>query len=320
MDTVSVGFFTGHRSPEVRKYYMNLTPGGTGRYGRFQFSINEWRKDYDYVVVFESIDKDLSVSIDKDRLIFIAGEASSIRTYNSQFLAQFGHVITCQNQIVHQSKHLRSPGHTWFSQKTYDELMQTSKVDKTRLLSIVCSNKSMTKGHRDRFKSCKMLKEALGEKADLYGRGFNEFDDKWDVIAPYKYSIAIENAIEDHWITEKLGDCYTSHTFPFYMGAPNVDQYYDHRSYASIDIRDFEESLKIITTIIEDPCHYERHAEYLSQAKYHYLNKHSVIPMISDFIKDCLFGSVNKDMTIVSTISPEDNGILNKLKRRFTKV
>lgn len=320
MSTVAVGFFSGHSSPEVRDYYMSLTPGRAGRFGRFQFSFNEKAGNFDYVVVFERIDEKLSFSIDKDRLILIAGEASSIKHYSKKFLNQFGHIVTCQDRIRHRSKHLLSPGHSWFPQKTYDELMEAVVFDKPKALSIVCSNKGMTKGHRDRFAFCMKLKEALGETADLFGRGFNEFDDKWDVIAPYKYSIAIENSIEEHWVTEKLGDCFTSNTFPFYMGAPNVGQYYDRRSYELIDVNKFEASLETIRRVIEDPHHYDRHLEYLLQAKYDYLNKHSVIPMISDFIAGRLQGSVKRDTTVVSAISPEESSIISKLTGRISNL
>ncbi len=30
---------------------------------------------------------------------------------------------------------------------------------------------------------------------DLYGRGFRHIDDKWEGIAPYRYSIAFENSL-----------------------------------------------------------------------------------------------------------------------------
>ena len=40
---------------------------------------------------------------------------------------------------------------------------------KTKLLSIVVSNKTFTKGHRDRLEFCLKLKERLGDKVDLFG-------------------------------------------------------------------------------------------------------------------------------------------------------
>ena len=317
MSIKKIRFFTGHDSSEVNEYYLNLTPNGKGVFQNCQFFFNEDIKDYDYVVVFEELYEKIDVSIPMDRVIFVAAEATSIKIYDQKFLDQFGHVITCQKGIQHRSKYLKSPGHSWFSKKSYDELMNITDVAKTKSLSIVASNKTFTKGHKDRFEFCLRLKEHLGDKVDLFGRGFNEFDDKWSVIAPYKYSIAIENSIEQDWVTEKLGDCYTSHTFPFYMGAPNVGNYFNSKSYELIDISDFEKSLRTITRIIDNPDHYNNHLAFLTEAKHAYLNKHSVIPMICDFINGELSktkcNSTNKELIIF----PEKPNLFRKTKKWF---
>ena len=135
-------FITGHDSNVVNKRYLNLTPNGKGKFKNCQFFFNELIRDYDYIVVLEQLKKRLDISISSDRLIFIAGEGSSIKKYKKKFLDQFGHVITCQTRIKHNSKLIRSPGHSWFfTKKTYDELLNTTKIEKTKSLSIIVSNK-----------------------------------------------------------------------------------------------------------------------------------------------------------------------------------
>jgi hypothetical protein len=315
MNSKIIKFYTGHDSSEVNNYYLSLTPNSKGQFNNFQFFFNEDIKYYDYIVVFEKLSKEIDASIPLDKIIFVAGEATSIKKYDQFFLDQFGHVITCQKRIQHKSKFLKSPGHSWFSKKTYDELLNTTTIEKTKLLSIVVSNKALTKGHKDRLSFCLKLKDQLGDKVDLFGRGFNEFDDKWEVIAPYKYSIAIENSVEDHWVTEKIGDCYTSHTFPFYMGAPNIKNYYNPNSYELIDINDFEKSLTTIMGVINDPDHYSNHLEFLKEAKYDYINKHSIIPMVCDFINNTLDKSSHQLKNEQFTISPEKSNFFQKIKK-----
>ena len=317
---IIINFQTSNESHDIKEQLLRLTNGSGGTFSNYIFYFNEELDYYDYLVVFESIPTKVKVKIAKEKTIFIAGEASSIRNYNQRFLNQFGHIVTCQDRIKHNSKFLKSPGHTWFSKKSYDELMSLESIPKTKLLSIVVSNKASTKGHRDRLDFCLKLKEKLGDKVDLFGRGFNEFDDKWDVIAPYKYSIALENSIEEHWITEKLGDCYTSHTFPFYMGAPNVHEYYNPKSYELIDIYDFEKSLKRIESILDDIMHYERHLEYLKEAKYDYLNKHSMIPMICNFIDEHCSKDVKNNFPKELIIYPHSNNILQKIRNYILKI
>jgi len=308
-------FITGHDSNVVNKRYLNLTPNGKGKFKNCQFFFNELIRDYDYIVVLEQLKKRLDISISSDRLIFIAGEGSSIKKYKKKFLDQFGHVITCQTRIKHNSKLIRSPGHSWFfTKKTYDELLNTTKIEKTKSLSIIVSNKTMTKGHRNRLLFCLKLKKRLGNRVDLFGRGFKEFDDKWDMIAPYKYSVAIENSIEDHWITEKLTDCFASHTYPFYVGAPNAKDYYNSNSFAVIDIEDFEKSVTTILNILDDPKHYEKHLKFVKDSKIRYLNKHSVIPMVCNFINERLDNLDNKTKSSLLKIFPENRGYLHTNK------
>lgn len=300
-----INFITGHDSLEVDNYYLGLTPGKKGIVGNYQFFFNQDLKSYDYLVVFEKLLKPVEASIPLKNTIFVAGEATSIKRYKNKFLLQFGHVITCQQALEHSSKYLKSPGHTWFSKKTYDDLANTAEVKKTKLLSIVVSNKEITMGHRKRLQFCLELKRRLGDKVDLFGRGFNQFDDKWEAIAPYKYSIAIENSVEEHWVTEKIGDCFTSHTFPFYIGAPNIRDYYDPKSFSLIDFNDFEGSIEKILSIINDDDHYDNHLKYLQKAKYDYINNHSILPMVCTFIDNEINKGESHSESAVLRLVPE---------------
>tara|TARA_B110000879_G_scaffold209576_1_gene297661 strand:+ start:1895 stop:2887 length:993 start_codon:yes stop_codon:yes gene_type:complete len=326
MNQKKIKFITGNSSLELNNYYLSLTPENKGIFNNFQFFFNTDIEDYDYVVFFEHFSKEVKVSVCLDKVIFIAGEATSIKKYKQNFLDQFGHIITCQEDIKHKSKFLQSPGHSWFSKKSYDELINIDNIKKTKLLSIVVSNKAFTKGHKDRLDFCLKLKERLGDQVDLFGRGFNEFDDKWEVIAPYKYSIAIENSVENHWVTEKIGDCYTSHTFPFYMGAPNIEDYYNPDSYALIDVLDFEKSVAIITNIINDSNHYNNHLEFLKESKRFYLNKHSIIPMVCSFIDKKLSEAEDESENKELIIFPEklnfhqNNKLLKFLHKLYKKI
>lgn len=130
------------------------------------------------------------------------------------------------------------------------------------------------------------LKEHFGDKMDVFGRGINDFDDKWDVLAPYKYSIAMENSVELDNLTEKIGDCFTALTFPFYYGCPNIDKYYDKDSYQLIDINDFDGTCTKIENIINDEQHYKQHLKALTESKNKYINQFVLMPLIANFIKN----------------------------------
>lgn len=249
-----------------------------------QFYANTEIASCDFYIVFEGLEKKEKILCPPSNTIFVAAEPSSLKRYDESFLAQFATIITCQRGIRHGNICYNQPGHTWFIKKNYDELMRTASVRKSKLLSIVTSNKQESEGHRKRYEFCMKLKEYWGDSADLYGRGINEFEDKWDVLAPYRYSVAIENYIEPDWVTEKIGDCFLAHTFPFYYGAPNISKYYMEESFVTIDIDNFELSSRKIEAVIADEFHYENNLAALLDSKTRYLNNISLVPMLHGFI------------------------------------
>lgn len=94
---------------------------------------------------------------------------------------------------------------------------------KTKLCSMVTSNKRMCPGHDFRLGWMKKLQDHV----DLYGRGFNDFKYKEDALADYLFSVTIENdSYETYW-TEKILDCFVCGTIPIYHGAPDIGDYFN---------------------------------------------------------------------------------------------
>jgi hypothetical protein len=57
--------------------------------------------------------------------------------------------------------------------------------------------------------------------------GYQPFDVKTDGLAPYRYSVVIENCQEQNYFTEKLVDAFLCKTVPIYRGCPNIGDYFD---------------------------------------------------------------------------------------------
>lgn len=273
------------------------SPGSSAQWGDCQFFINQEVEDCDAWVVFGGLQKSEESTIcPLSNTIFITGEPSMIWSYNKKFLQQFAKIITCQREIKGPGVIYSLQGHPWHVglnhtnpgdlglAKNYDELMETKDVPKIKLLSIITSDKQSTVGHRQRYKFALALKEAFGDQADLFGRGLNDFNDKWDVLAPYKYSLAIENCATDDYVSEKLFDCYLAHTFPFYYGAPNVGSYFSSNSYELIDINDLAGSVEKIKAVINNLNHYQVHLEAIKEAKTKYLNHYNIFPFITELV------------------------------------
>ena len=94
---------------------------------------------------------------------------------------------------------------------------------KTKLLSMVTSNKTMTKNHMFR----NYLATQWREKLDLYGRGYNEIDKKEEGLVDYMFSIAIENDCYKTYFTEKITDCFAVGTIPVYLGTPDIGEHFN---------------------------------------------------------------------------------------------
>lgn len=95
--------------------------------------------------------------------------------------------------------------------------------EKTKMISMIASNKRMCEGHVKRLGWI----ERIGDQLDLYGRGFNEIADKEEGLCDYMFSVAIENGEYETYFTEKLLDCFATGTIPVYLGAPDIGDHFN---------------------------------------------------------------------------------------------
>jgi hypothetical protein len=94
---------------------------------------------------------------------------------------------------------------------------------KDKMISFITSNKNFTKGHQKRLEWVDMI----GDQVDLYGRGFNEIEDKEEALCDYMFSVVIENGVYETYFTEKILDCFATGTIPVYLGTPDIGDYFN---------------------------------------------------------------------------------------------
>jgi hypothetical protein len=111
---------------------------------------------------------------------------------------------------------------------TFIKDINSVNISKTNLLSLIASKKKNLEGHKLRHEIVDYMR-IIDLEADIMGRGYNSFENKEDGLAPYCYSIVIENNQESNYFTEKLIDCCLCETIPIYWGAPNIGNYFDVR-------------------------------------------------------------------------------------------
>lgn len=98
--------------------------------------------------------------------------------------------------------------------------------NKTKLVSMVSSGKTMCQGHIFRNNKMEQFKQTKFP-IDYYGRSFNPFNKKEDVLKDYYFSITIENEKYSNYYTEKLMDCFACGTIPVYYGTPEVGKMFN---------------------------------------------------------------------------------------------
>lgn len=98
-------------------------------------------------------------------------------------------------------------------------------IPKTKNVSMVCSDKEMCCLHKARKLIANELKN--NPDVDVMGTvGGGEFVDTKTIYAPYRFSVAFENHIDDYWFTEKICNCFANKTIPIYYGARKITDYF----------------------------------------------------------------------------------------------
>ena len=249
-----------------------------------RFHVNSPVQEADVWLVVEDIeDFDTSCVVPPDSVIFLSAETSWPAGFYDEnavrraFLDQFAWIHTCHD-IYRSNVTSDLPFLPWMvnanhgpsisrpHERDVDYLSRLESVEKSRDLSVICSTQSATPGHRMRLRLVEKLKEHFGDRLDWFGNGVNPIPDKWTGLAPYKYTIAIENQQAVNIATEKIWDPFLTLTFPIYGGAPNIHEWLPSDSLLAVDVKDLNGTIDSIQALLEeDP--YEERLPSLRQAR-----------------------------------------------------
>lgn len=100
----------------------------------------------------------------------------------------------------------------------------TTDSPKTKGISLVTSPKDWCPLHHARLELYHYFKEHGG--VDVFYGDWNNPNipkvEPADYLEHYKFSIIIENDIDDYWFTEKILNCFATKTVPIYVGARKI--------------------------------------------------------------------------------------------------
>lgn len=274
-------------------------PGSIPQWDNCLFDFDVDCREYDWLVVYQDLPPDDSFFTEeklccpRERTLLITGEPSTITVFGTDYLRQFGCILSFQEPWVmkHPNVVFHHPGLIWYYGLpfdggdfiTWDQMAAATPSVKSRLISTVCSQRTGNITlHSTRVDFTERLKEDF-EELDIFGHGVKPMDDKAVALDPYKYHITVENHIHDHHLTEKLPDAFLGHTLPFYQGAPNADSYFPKESFIPIDMNDYERTRDIIRSHLAND-EYQDRLPYIVEARRRVLEEQNLFAIINTLI------------------------------------
>jgi hypothetical protein len=299
---------------------LRQTPGCKGIWDGVNFTLDDVN-EYDFAIVFNNFMKtDTQVICPETNLWALmqepyeSGFSDWMVEKHEVFYKVFTHHIPFKSP-----KYIAShPAIPWHVNLTFDELIACKMPVKSRKLSGIVGEAMDLPGHIKRWKFLEYIQKDTTLELDLYGRKINYIEDKWNGLAPYKYSLAIENNSGPDCWTEKLADCFLTWTVPLYYGCTNLEKYFPKESFIRIDINNPLESLNKIKAIINEN-NWERYIPALEEARNLVLYRYQFFPYFCELIRSQPVRSTGKKRIIVPAYKRSRQAWVNRFKYKFRK-
>ena len=128
--------------------------------------------------------------------------------------------------FTHDSKLLRLPQARMLN---WADVWLTTDSEKTKGISICTSYKNWCPYHNVRLEIANYYKDR--PKVDVFFGDWNNPSipnvEARDYLEHYKFSIIVENDIDEFWYTEKLLNCFATKTVPIYIGATRISEVFN---------------------------------------------------------------------------------------------
>jgi len=305
---------------------MRQTPSQKGIWGDIQFTVQSVQ-ECDYVIVLNNRMKiDTPVACLPEHIWAIMQEPyyKGFTDWMVEKHESFAKVFTHHRAAYDDDRHIPShPALPWHVNRTYDQLMSAAIPEKSRNLSWIVGDALDLPGHLQRWLFLEQIKKDPSLDLDLYGKKIHFIEDKWDGLAPYRYSLAVENTSGPDYWTEKIADCFLTRTVPLYHGCTNLEDYFPQGSFIRIDIGKPAESLAEIKRILTEDD-WEHRIPALKEARELVLNRYQLFPYVSDLIhSDHSTGGEKRPITIPAyrrSAKAVLNHRLYRLKKRFGRL
>ena len=203
----------------------------------------QWTKDAQKIQVYidGGIMKGLNTPYHDTKYAWICesrfiGAAKDIRSKlhrdKDSILSKYKYLFTCDKELCALDSRIKwtyaGSNLPWSFARNYSCFVP----EKTKMVSMICSPKDYSEGHRYRLKIAKELQSKLdlfggAHNSPRPGEGTGAHRDKSLAIDTYMFSVVFENDNYSGYFTEKITDCFARGTIPIYYGDPEICQHFD---------------------------------------------------------------------------------------------
>ena len=281
-----------------------MSPGNRGVWEGVHFTEREIPNP-DYIIISNNLSLPLETTCPSNRIwrIIMEPPAGIFEAWH-EHQPYAGRTFTCDPRKAGDHYVRSHPMLPWHVNRTYDELVNPPIPSKKHPLSWITGTREVMPGQKLRMAFLRFIRGKLPELCLLGGGtyhmtrerpralnayrqealGFRPITDKWEGLAPYLYSLAIENtSCRDYW-TEKIADCFLAYTVPFYFGCPNLEDYFPEESFIRINVEDHEQALARIQQELRHPS-WSKRLSALKKARELVLHHYHLYPSISRIIQ-----------------------------------
>ena len=275
------------------------TPHNDGLWGDLSVSLADPQGTADWLVVYDRHADPLETYVPKERRILMVSEPPEFQSYPQSYLDQFGILLAPYairhfrgQQIITQTAlpwfygmNVGGGGEQVVSKYWPDLSDDTSAISvgdrREWELTAICSTKTQTKNQVRRLRFLSLLKEQLGDRLKIFGRGFERLDDKAQVIEKSRYHLALENNLLPHGWTEKTADPVLGGAFPIHAGAKTIYEDFDPEGLLWIDLaRPHEAVARIVACLEKDRAGSEQAQKAMQVNKQRLMQEHNLFALL----------------------------------------
>lgn len=179
----------------------------------------------------------------------------------------------------------------WYLNVSFRELNEMSSPLKVKTCSWITSGINRSLNHQQRLNFMSLL-QAQNLDVDIYGRNLpteikseGNVNNKWNVMSPYYYNLAVENYVGNQWyVSEKLWDALLAWCLPIYYGGTAADRLLPPGSFLrlpSLDAKGLGYIQEVTSTL--DAWHEAKEA--IAEARQIILHRLNLLNWLSDFVR-----------------------------------